>query len=54
MDSELALPRYHVCEFLGKTDNIDFFGRNFEVRISKSKFGFGISTFKIPYIPVFR
>ena len=24
-DSESALPRYHVCQFSGKTDNFNFF-----------------------------
>ena len=27
-DLESAFPRYHVCQFSGKTDNIDFFGPN--------------------------
>ena len=27
-DSESAAPIYHVCQFLGKTDNSEFFGLN--------------------------
>ena len=27
-DSESAPPRYHVCQFPGKTNNYDFFGLN--------------------------
>ena len=37
LDLELALPRYHVCQFSVKTDNVDFFWpkMNFGVRILK-------------------
>ena len=28
-DSEPAVPRYHVCQFYGKTNNFDFFSPNF-------------------------
>ena len=28
-DSESAPPRYHVCQFSGKTDNFEFSGLNF-------------------------
>ena len=29
LDLELALPRYHVCQFSVKTDNVDFFWPKF-------------------------
>ena len=27
-DSDSALPRYHLCQFSGKTDYLDFFSPN--------------------------
>ena len=39
-DSESALPRYHVCHFSVKTDNLDFLGPNLpkkEIRILNSE-----------------
>ena len=57
-NSESALPRYHVYQFSGKTDNFEFLGPDllnliFGVGISKIKSGFGINTSNIPCVSVF-
>ena len=57
-DLELAPPRYQVCQCSGKTVNFDFFGPNltkngFWGQNFNFKSGFGISTSKIPCVPIF-
>ena len=50
---------YHVCQCLGKTDNLEFCGPNLpkdcilgsEFQNFKSRFG--INTTKIPTVPIF-
>ena len=59
-DSESTLPRFHVCQFLVKTDNFDFFlaqicpKGKLGFQIQKTNIGIKISIFEIPYVPILK
>ena len=58
-EKESVSLRYHVCQFLSKTDNLGFFGPNlskngFRVANSETNVVIRISIFQIPCVPIFR
>ena len=53
-DSESAIPKYHVCQLSGKTDNFDFLAQICQKMNFGVKSRFGIRTYKIPCVPIFK
>ena len=59
LEQESASSRYHLCQFLVKTDNVDFFGPNLPKKelvfeIQKTNVGIKISILEILCVPIFR